>query len=98
MATPSNIAVHDVQARAVVELRVLQSFGRVELAVRAGRVVENLRQDPQHVLVVVEDLVVDPTRAVVPLNEDRVGTVNHDFPDVVVGEEWFQGPVAREVA
>ena len=60
VAAPGNVAVDDVQSRAVVELRVLQPFGRVELAMRAGRVVENLRQYAQHVLVVVEDLVVVP--------------------------------------
>jgi hypothetical protein len=33
----------------------------------------------------------------VSLHEDGVGGVDHDLPDVVVGEEWPERPVAGEV-
>ena len=67
----ADVAVHDVQPGAVVELRVLQALGRIELAVRARRVVEDLREDPDDVLVVVEDLVVVAGSPTMPLHEDR---------------------------
>ena len=64
VAAADDVAVDDVD-RAVVELRVLEAVGGVELAVGAGRVVEQLGQRPQ-VMVVVEDLVVVPGRSTVP--------------------------------
>ena len=67
----ADVAVHDVQPGAVVELRVLQALGRVELAVRARRVVEDLGEGADDVLVVVEDLVVVAGPPAVALHEDR---------------------------
>ena len=53
----------DVEAGPVLELGVLEAEGGVELAVGAGGVVEDAAQDSQHVVVVVEDVVVGPVRA-----------------------------------
>ena len=60
----------------------------------SGRVVEEARERAQHVVVVVEDLVVVAARARVALHEDRVRSVDHDLPDVVVDEERCQRAVA----
>ena len=70
----------------------------IQLAVRPAGVVQDLGQDPHHVVVVVEHLVVVAARARVPFGEDRRGPVDHDFPHVGVGEERLQGAVAGEVA
>ena len=59
----ADVTVDDVHARSVVEARVLQALGRIELAMRAGRVVERARERAEHVIVVVEHLVVEPARA-----------------------------------
>ncbi len=65
----------------------------------AGRgVVEDLGEGAPEVLVVVEDLVVVAGGAGVALGEDLVGGVDHDLPDVGVGQERLEGPVAGEVA
>ncbi len=64
----------------------------------AGRVVEQARERAEHVIVVVEHLVVEPARTRVPLDEDRVRSVDLDLPDVVIDEERRQRPVAAEVA
>jgi hypothetical protein len=61
-----DVAVDDVDPGAVVELRVLEAVGRVQLAVGAGRVVEQLGQRPHDMVVVVEDLVVVSGRPTVP--------------------------------
>ena len=98
MAAAGDVAVHDVDAGAVVELGVLQSLGRIELAVGRRRVVEQLGQRAHDVVVVVEDLVVVARRAPVPAHEHRVGSVDHDLPHVVVVEQRGQRPVAGEVA
>ena len=58
VAAAADVAVDDVQAGAVVELGVLQTLGRVELAVDWRGVVEDLGERAEHVVVVVEDLVV----------------------------------------
>ena len=58
MPDAGHVAVDDVDEGAVVELGVLQAVGRIQLAVGTGRVVEQLGRGPQHVVVVVEDLVV----------------------------------------
>jgi len=97
VTTTADVTVDDVQPRPVVELRVLEPFRGVELAVRAGGVVEDLGEDPHHVLVVVEHLVVVARAPEVPLDEDGVGRVHHHLPDVVVVEEGREGPVARQV-
>ena len=98
VAVAADVAVDDVQAGPGVELGVLQALGGVELAVAAGRVVEDLGERPQDVLVVVEDLVVVAAGPLVALHEDLVGTVDHDLPHVVVGEERLERPVAGQVA
>lgn len=53
-----HVAVDDMDSGTVVELRVLQAIGRIQLAVGTRRVVEQLGQRAQHVIVVVENLVV----------------------------------------
>ncbi len=63
VAAPGDVAVDDVEPGAVVELGVLQALGRVELAVGAGGVVEDLGEGAHDVVVVVEDLVVVARRA-----------------------------------
>ncbi len=98
VAAAADVAVDDVQPGAVVELRVLQALGRVELAVARGRVVEDLGERADDVVVVVEDLVVVAARAAVALHEDLVGRVDHDLPDVVVVEQRLERAVAGEVA
>src|SRR4029077_3024602 len=102
MLTPApaaaDVTVDDVHARSVVEASVLQPLRRIELAVGAGRVVEQARERAEHVIVVMEDLVVKPARTRVPLHEDRVRSVDLDLPDVVIDEERRQRPVAAEVA
>jgi hypothetical protein len=79
--------VDDVQPGAVVELRVLEAFRSVELAVRGGRVVEDLCQRAHNVLVVVKRLVVIAARPPVPFDEYLVGCVDHHLPDIVVLEQ-----------
>ena len=64
----------------------------------AGRPVEDPGQGPDHVVVVVEDLVVVSRLTAVTTHEDGVGPVYHDLPHVVVGQQRLQRPVAREVA
>ena len=98
MAVPPDIAVDDVEAGPVVELGVLEALGGVELAMRAGGVVEDLGQRADDVLVVVEDLGVVAGHADVPSHEDRVGGVDHDLPHVGVGQQRLERPVAGEVA
>jgi hypothetical protein len=79
---PGDVAVHDVDAGTVVELGVLETVGRIELAVSAGRVVEQLGQDAHDVVVAVEDLVVIPGLTAVATHEDRLRIVHHDLPHV----------------
>ena len=67
------------------------------MTVGAGGVGEHLGEGSQHVGVVVEDLVVVPARAQVPLHEDLRWGVDHDLPHVVVGEEGLERAVAGEV-
>jgi hypothetical protein len=98
VAAPADVAVHDVQPRTVVQLRVLQPLRRVELAVRLGGVVEDLGERADDVLVVVEGFVVVARDAAVALDEDLIGRVDHDLPDVVVVQERLQRAVAHEVA
>ena len=95
VAAAADVAVDDVQAGAVVELRVLEALGGVELAVRAGGVVEDLREGADDVVVVVEDLVVVAGCAPVALHEDRVGGVDHDLPHVVVVEQRLRAGRSR---
>ncbi len=64
----------------------------------SGRVVEQARERSQHVVVVVEDLVVEAARAGMALHEDRVGGVDLDLPHVVVREQRCQRAVAAQVA
>ena len=94
----ADVAVHDVEAGAVVELGVLQALGRVELAVRTGGVVEDLGERADDVLVVVEHLVVVAGPPAVPLHEDGIGPVDHHLPHVVVVEQRLEGAVAGQVA
>ena len=56
VAVTAHIAVDDVQPGAIVELRVLEPLGGVELPVERVGVVEDLRQRADDVFVVVEDL------------------------------------------
>ena len=98
VAAAGDVAVHDVEPGPVVELGVLKTLGRVELAVRCGGVVEDLGEGAKDVVVVVEDLVVVAAPSAVALHEDLVGCVDHHLPDVVVGEERFERAVAGEVA
>ena len=88
----------DVEAGPVLELGVLEAEGGVELAVGAGGVVKDAAQDSQHVVVVVEDVVVGSVRAAVAPDEQGVGRVDHDLPHVVVGQERAERAVADEVA
>jgi hypothetical protein len=60
MPAPGHVTVDDVDPGAVVELGILQTVSRVQLAVGAGRVVEQLGEGPHDMVVVVEDLVVVP--------------------------------------
>jgi hypothetical protein len=46
---PANIPVDDVQAGPRLELRVLKPLGRIELAMTAAGVVEDLGQHPHDV-------------------------------------------------
>jgi hypothetical protein len=71
-----DVAVDDVDPRTVVELRILEAIGRIQLAVGAGRVAEELGPRPQHVVVVVEDLVVVPGRPTMATNEHRLVDVH----------------------
>jgi len=98
MAAAADVGVDDVQSGAVVELGVLQSFGRVELSVAGGGVVEELREDPGEVVAVVEDLVVIAGGPDMSLYEDGVGGVDHDLPHVSVVEQGSERPVAGQVA
>jgi hypothetical protein len=43
------------------------------------------------VVIVMEELVVIARRPPVTLDEDGVGSIDHDLPDVVVGEERLEG-------
>ena len=79
-----HVAVDDVQPGTGVELRILEALGRIELAVGARCVVHDLGQGAEDVIVVVEDLVVVARRPVVALDEDRLGGVHHDLPEVMV--------------
>ncbi len=90
MAAAGDVAVHDVDPGAVVELGVLQALGGIQAAVRRRRVVEQLRENPHDVVVVVEDLVVVPRRAPVTANEHRVGGVHHHLPEVSGGSVFAQ--------
>ena len=78
MPAPGHVTVDDVDPGAVVELGILQAVGRVQLAVGAGRVVEQLGEGPHDMVVVVEDLVVVPGWTTVPPHEQRLGIVDHD--------------------
>ena len=93
-----DVGVDDVHARPVLESGVLQSFGGIELAMRARRVVEESSERAHDVLVVVEDLVVESTRPRVPLHEDRVWHVDLDLPNVLIGQQRSERPVSAEVA
>ncbi len=90
--------MHDVQTSAAVELGVLQALARIELSVRPRRLVEHLGEYPEHVLVVVEDLVVVAATARVAFHEDRVRSVDHDLPDIVVVEERTERSVTDQIA
>ena len=46
MPAPGHVTVDDVDPGAVVELGILQTVSRVQLAVGAGRVVEQLGEGP----------------------------------------------------
>src|SRR5207244_12620767 len=83
MAVAADVAVDDVEPGAGVELRVLQSLGRRDLAVGAAGVVEDLGERAYHVVVVVEDLVVVTARATVALYNEGVTIVDHDLQHVV---------------
>ncbi|MCQ3806006.1 MAG: hypothetical protein KTV16_01760 [Acidimicrobiia bacterium] len=87
-----------VQAGAGVELRILQPLAGIELAVRAGGVVEHLGEGADHVFVVVEHLVVVAAGAPMALHEDGVGRVDHDLPDVGVFEQGTEWSVSGQVA
>ena len=65
----------DVHAGAGVELGVLQALCGIELAVRGGCVVEDLGERAGDVVVVVEDLIVIATEAVVSFGEDNAGNL-----------------------
>jgi hypothetical protein len=93
-----DIRVHDVETGPVVELCVLEAQGRVEFAMGAGGIVEDLGQCAQHVVVIVEDLVVVSRFALVSADENRVRCVDHDLPHVVVGQERGEGAVPGQVA
>ena len=84
MAIAAHVRVHDMNPGPVFELRVLKSLGGVQLAMRLTGVVENLGEDPHHVLVVVKDLVVVAARTGVSFGENGVWPVHHDFPQVTV--------------
>jgi len=68
--------VDDVKAGAGVELGILQALGGVEPAVAARRVVEDLGEGADDMLVVVEDLVVVAARALVAFDEDLVSDIS----------------------
>ena len=55
-----------------------------EFAVGAGGVVQHFGEDPDHMFIVVEHLVVVAAGPAVPLHEDGVGPVDHDLPHIVV--------------
>ena len=93
----AQVAVDDVQPGAVVELCILEALGRIQLAVRRRGVLEQFRERASDVVVVVEDLVVEPAATGVPPHEDLVGGVDHDLPDVVVSEQLGERPVPGEV-
>jgi hypothetical protein len=91
VAAAGEVAVHDVEPGAVVELGVLEAFGGVEFAVAGGGVVEELGEGPDDVVVVVEGLVVVAAAAAVALDEDLAGGVDLDLPDLGVGEQVGEG-------
>jgi hypothetical protein len=91
VAAAGEVAVHDVEPGAVVELGVLEAFGGVELAVAGRGVVEELGEGPDDVVVVVEGLVVVAADAAVALDEDLAGGVDLDLPDLGVGEQVGEG-------
>ena len=90
--------MNDMESRSGVELRILEAFGRVELSVRTARIVQDLGQCALDVRIVVKRLVVVAALASVSFDEDGVGAVHHDLPDVVVGQEWGQWSVPGDVA
>jgi hypothetical protein len=98
MTVAADVAVHDVQPGARVELGVLETLGRIELAVRTARIVEDLGQDPPDMVVIVEDLVVIAGQSLVAPHEDRQGSVHHDLPHVGVVQQRLQRPVAGQIA
>ena len=98
VAAAGEVAVDDVEARAVVELGVLEALARVELAVARGRVVEQLGERAGDVVVVVEALVVVAARPGVALHEDLGRRVDLDLPHVGVVEQLGERAVAGEVA
>jgi hypothetical protein len=87
VAVSANVAVHDVQPGAGVQLGVLEALGRVELAVRPRRLVEDLGERADDVVVVVERLVVVAACPAMPLHEDLVRRVNHNLPDIIICKE-----------
>ena len=91
MGVPGHVAVDDVESGPALQLGVLETLGRIQLAVGAGSAVEDPGQGADHVLVVVEDLVVVPGPAVMTTHEDRIRRVHHDLPHVVVREEGLEG-------
>jgi hypothetical protein len=90
--------MHHMQASARVELGVLQTLGWVQLAVGAAGVVEDLGEHPDNMVVVVEHLGVIAPVARVPFGKDGIRGVDHDFPDVRVGQQRLEGAVAHQVA
>jgi hypothetical protein len=85
VTTSRDVTVHDVNAGSSVELRVLQSLRGIELAVRRGRVVEDLGDRADDMFVVVKHLMVVATQSAMTFYEDLIGRVDHHLPHIVVG-------------
>ena len=98
MTIASDVSMNEVEPGAIDELSVLQTFGWIELPMRSrGVVIENLCDGPQHVVVVVEDVVVVPARPIVAFHKDRRRPVDHDLENIVVVEQLLEWPVAGDV-
>ena len=98
MAAAAQIPVDDVESGSVLELGVLQSECRIQLAMGPAGVVEDAGQHPEDVVVVVEDVVVGPVGPPVAFHEQGIRGVDHDLPDVVVGQEGAKRAIADQVA
>lgn len=97
MPAAGQIAVHDVKSRPIGQLRALEAEQRLERAMRPGGIVEQSGQRADDVVVVVEHLVVKATLTRMSFDEDGVGSVDHDLPDVGILQQDGERTVFGQV-